>query len=374
MKKVKRSLKILYINAGVLLMGVLLIELIFGGWLSKANRLDGLFIVRDKVIEIDLNGLYPYHKTSISVTKDRYGFRGGPSTYNHPEAIDILCIGGSTTQQAYIEDGYTWPDVLENELRVNGYGFNVANAGIDGQSTFGHIKSFELWFSEVPDLEPEYIFFYVGINDLYREKSLPGSDELERTGFLARARGKIKDNSALYGLFRNISGRMEANRSELTHGNADFENHTYGTEGLIPESEQDDFHIQGLAAYEERLRLLVKYSKELGSTPVFITQPSRRFKFDEKGEVLGLAAPFKRRISGYQFNGVDYYRGLVELNSVTEKVAEANNLLVIEQTRLETLTDECFYDFTHTTPLGSKVIGEHIASGFINFLSNGQCE
>jgi hypothetical protein len=45
MKKVKRSLKILFVNAGILLVGLLVIELIFGGWFSKANRLDGLFIV-----------------------------------------------------------------------------------------------------------------------------------------------------------------------------------------------------------------------------------------------------------------------------------------------------------------------------------------
>ena len=259
-------------------------------------------------------------------------------------------------------------------MKIKGHELNVANAGIDGQSTFGHIKSFELWFSEVPNLKPQYIFFYVGINDLYREKSLPGSDELERTDFFAKVRGKVKDNSALYNLFRSIGGLIEANKSELTHGSAKFEDHAYGTEGLIPESAQGDFHAKGLAAYEARLRLLVEYSKDLGATPVFITQPSRRFKFDEKGEVLGLVAPFKRRISGYEFNGVDYYHGLVELNSVTEKVARSNNLLVIEQTHLDSLTDECFYDFTHTTPLGSKIIGEHIASGFLNFLNSGQPE
>ena len=27
-----------------------------------------------------------------------------------------------------------------------------ANAGVDGQTTYGHIKSFESWFSAIPDL------------------------------------------------------------------------------------------------------------------------------------------------------------------------------------------------------------------------------
>jgi len=364
-----KYLKTFSINILVLLIGVLLIELIFGGWFSRENNLDSLFVTRDRVTKVNLNGLYPYHKLSIEVTNDHYGFRGGRSTYNNPAAIDILCIGGSTTHQVYIEDGYTWPDVLEKQLKKNGYELTVANAGINGQSTFGHIKNFELWFPEVPNLRPQYIFFYVGINDLYRKKTLMISDEIKRTSFLAKVKGRIKDNSALFRLFRNIEGIIEANRAELNHGNISFKDHTYSREGLISELNGDDFYSKGLKSYEARLELLVKYSRGMGATPVFITQPSRRFKFDEKGQVLGLSAPFKKRIAGYQFNGVDYYYSLVELNKVTKKIAKSHGLLVIEQTHLDLLTDESFYDFTHTSPQGSKIIGEHIASEFMNFLN-----
>lgn len=369
MSKMKKYVAILGINTLVLLIGVVVIELIFGSWFSRENKLDRLFVVRDHVAKIELNGFYPYHKPSIEITKDRYGFRGGASTFNNPAAIDILCVGGSTTQQVYIEDGYTWPAVLEKELKTNGIELNVANAGIDGQSTFGHIKNFELWFPEVPDLKPQYIFFYVGINDFHRKGSLAGSDDIMRNSFLARMRGSAKDNSAIYGLLRSVMGMVEADRSELSHTHIKFEEHKYGTEGLIPESNYDDFHMDGLDAFEQRLRLLVKYSQEIGATPVFITQPSRRFKFDGKNEVSGLSSPFKRRILGYNFNGIDYYRGMIEMNKVIKKVAESHHLLVIEQTKLGLLTDESFYDFTHTTPLGSEIIGKHVASSFMNYLN-----
>ncbi|MDW3192752.1 MAG: GDSL-type esterase/lipase family protein [Cytophagales bacterium] len=368
MAKMKKYVRILLINMLLLLIGLMGVELIFGGWFSQENKLNSLFVVRDRVTEFELNGLYPYHKPTIKITKDRYGFRGGASTYNNPAAIDILCIGGSTTQQTYVEDGYTWPDVLEKELKKNGLDLNVANAGIDGQSTFGHIKNFELWFSQVPDLNPDYIFFYVGINDFHRSRALAGSDEIMRNDFSSKVIGSIKNNGAIYRLFRYIYGMIEASRSELTHGKVVFKDHDYVKNGLLPESIAKEILTAGLGAYEQRLRKLVMYSEEIGATPVFITQPSRRFKFNEKGEVLGLSSPFKKKLSGYKFNGVDYYEGMLEMNEIVKNVADSYKLLVIDQTGLDFLTDEHFYDFTHTTPLGSKLIGKHIASVFMESL------
>lgn len=370
MIKVIESVRVLAVNLLVLVIGLLAIELIFGNWISDNNNLNRLFVVRDRVVTMELNDLYPYHKSSISVTKDQFGFRGGPSTYNNPAAIDILCVGGSTTQQIYVEDGYTWPDVLEQQLKKNGIKLNVANAGIDGQSTFGHIKSFELWFSEVPDLKPDYIFFYVGINDFHRSQALAGSDEIMRISFLAKARGRMKNNSAIYRLFRDLNGMLEASKAGLGHGSVVFENHDYSKNGLLPDPIAKDILATGLGAYEQRLRQLVKYCEEMEAIPVFITQPSRRFKFNDEGEVLGLSSPFKKKLSGHEYNGVDYYKGMIEMNEIIKKVADSYELLVIDQTSLDLFTDEDFYDFTHTTPVGSKLIGEHIASGFMNSLNN----
>lgn len=372
MNKVKKSIRILRINTMVLLMGVLILELIFGGWFNKQNNLDSLFVVRDRVVKVDLNGLYSYHKSTISVTKDRYGFRGGASTYNNPAAIDILCVGGSTTQQIYVEDGHTWPDVLENELKASGVELNVANAGIDGQSTFGHIKNFELWFPEISELKPQYVFFYVGVNDFFRPSSRLGSDDIKRNNFVSRLRGKLKDNSALYRGYRTVLGMIEADRQELTHSRIKFEEIQYSKGDSWSSADFDAFFDDRLEAYYERLKLLVKHSQTLGAIPVFITQPSRRFKFDEANEVIGHTKKFEVKNSGYQLDGTDYYYLLKEMNKVIEKVANEGDWLVINQTDLRTFSDDDYYDFTHTTPSGSLKIGGHMAQRFLEYLGEVQ--
>ena len=42
----------------------------------------------------------------------------------------------------------------------NGKDVYVVNAGVDGQSTVGHIKNFDWWFPNIPDLKVKYFLFY----------------------------------------------------------------------------------------------------------------------------------------------------------------------------------------------------------------------
>ena len=50
----------------------------------------------------------------------------------------ILTIGGSTTDQRFVSDGYTFQDYLYINLNKE---FKIYNGGVDGQSTLGHIYS-----------------------------------------------------------------------------------------------------------------------------------------------------------------------------------------------------------------------------------------
>jgi lysophospholipase L1-like esterase len=366
----RNKLKVVFIN--LVILGVLLtvIELIFGGWLAKSNNLNHLLVQKNESIEIDISKLYSNDKDIIKVSWDKFGFRGGPEVFNHPENIDILCIGGSTTMQLYVEDGKTWPDVLEKELLANDLDLHLANAGINGQSTFGHIRDFELWFPQVPNLHPKYILFYIGINDFHIQKGKAGSDEIGTKGF-SSLKENIRDNSALYSLYRVINGAWLAHQYESDHSKVEFNTHEYGTHGLIDTLEFHSFFQNRLVTYQQRLERLVSLSAEMGAIPVFITQPSRRFKFNENGQVIGIQKAFKQDFSGYQLNGTDYYNILVEMNKVVMQVAKENGLTVIDQTHENIWSDEDFYDFSHTTPKGSEKIAQHIASHLLPLL-NGQ--
>lgn len=109
-----------------------------------------------------------YHagSTTFLYRRDRYGLRGD---YGSLSQIDILAIGGSTTNELHIGEGQTWTDVLAENFRANGRAVTVANAGVDGHSTVGHLCSFEGWFPALPELRPRYVLAYIGINDIHLE-------------------------------------------------------------------------------------------------------------------------------------------------------------------------------------------------------------
>jgi len=103
-----------------------------------------------------------YYRPGSSVVyyrRDASGYRG----FDRDSRPILLTIGGSTTDQKYVSDNETWQFVLEAEL---GNKINVVNAGVDGQSTFGHLVSVRDWHSsEFKGGKVHGILFYFGVND-----------------------------------------------------------------------------------------------------------------------------------------------------------------------------------------------------------------
>ena len=40
------------------------------------------------------------------------------------------------------------------------------------EASVGHIKNLKWWFPYVPDLHPKYILYYIGINELIKNKKI----------------------------------------------------------------------------------------------------------------------------------------------------------------------------------------------------------
>jgi hypothetical protein len=93
-----KFIKTLFLNLTVLIVLFIIIELIFGSWIFKKNHLRNLNIPFDVELKYSVEKLYPNNNEKITYSRDKYGLRG-VSTFNHPEKIDILTIGGSNTVQ-----------------------------------------------------------------------------------------------------------------------------------------------------------------------------------------------------------------------------------------------------------------------------------
>jgi hypothetical protein len=345
MKPYRRALAIVAVNLAVLAVGIGILELRFGAWLNPL-RLNRLNLVKARTLTFDVSGLYEGPSPLITYSRDQYGLRG---TYgSDPARIDLLTVGGSTTDQRYLADGATWQDVLQEQFAAIGRPLMVANAGVDGQSTFGHIKNFDWWFPYIPHLKPKYILYNVGLNDFYVDVSPSPYDDLVRPSLVAT----MKDNSALWHLVRTASGAYQAARVlKIGHRRIDFEAVQWTNEPL-----QDGytFIAPRLDGYAARLRILVDRTRRLGSTPIFVSQPSRHFRRTPQG-IQGRAelTPY----AGRQINGVDRYYMMRLFIQVMEAVCRERNAAFIDLAADTDWTDHDFYDFNHTTPAGARKLG-----------------
>ena len=354
----KSILKTLAINAAVLFTGILILELSLGEWLNT-GRLNRLNIHKDREFRYDVSGLYEDPDPIITYSTDEYGLRGSHATADN---IDLLTVGGSTTEQRLIRDGATWQDVLQQQFEQTGIHVIVANAGVDGQSTYGHIKNFKWWFNDIPGLAPDYILFYVGINDFHKE----AGDEYDVLLEDFNLGQSIKDNSAIWYLIRTIRGTYFARVRKLVHQPIDF-NELQWTQKA--RHENHEFMKPRLDAYANRLRILADLSQELGAAPIFVSQPTRHYRVSPAG-IEGHSRTGS--YDGHKYNGVDYYHMIRRLDAVTKAVAIEKNAIFVDLGGHADWTDTDFYDYSHMTPQGAIKVGTLLYEALKNTIPDGE--
>jgi hypothetical protein len=346
----KQIPKIILSNIIVLVIGLLMLEIIFGNWFSP-HQLNRLHLMRDVSRSYDLNGLYPTENNIIIYKRDKYGLRG---VYTSTKSIDILTVGGSTADQRYITEGQTWQDILAKEFLAKGKSVSVVNAGVDGQSTYGHLKNFDWWFPSIPNLKTKYVLFYVGLNDFYKDD---GNEYDDLVG-TSSSGTTIKEFSALYYLYRTIEGMYEANLvANIGHSTIDFSDIEWKVSKPNIQNHEELMRDR-LLSYRDRLKLLNKKVRELGAIPIYVTQPSRNYKL-VNGNIMG-RSDFLFEYEGVDINAVDYFYMMQLLNETTLEACEEVGGIPIDLANGVEWEDADFYDFSHNSPPGAEKIGRYL--------------
>ncbi|MBR9970904.1 SGNH/GDSL hydrolase family protein [Magnetospirillum sulfuroxidans] len=328
-------LKIVSINFGLLLVFLAAAEFLFGTWFST-DPLDQLGLPRGTSTIVSAKPLYPGGDEFV-YRRDHWGFRGD---HGDPSRITILTVGGSTTNQLYLPEEQTWQQVLERQFHDNGRAdVVVANAGVDGQSTVGHLQSLRDWFPHVPGLKPRFVLAYVGINDT--QVSGTWVDTLRHYS-LNRI---VKQKSAIFRLSRQISGMVVASRARLRHQAVDYAAAKWTETGAqaVPSGDSN------VAQYQQRLKLMADEIHAMGAVPVFITQTRGDFK-KAGGKIVGM-------VTEDGPNGIDQYQALMPYNAATRDVCRENGLLCLDLARDLAFEDGDFYDYLHNSPAGAEKIG-----------------
>lgn len=325
-------------NLAVLVAGLLVLELAFGGWLRR-DSLYRLGPLRDVAMHYDVSRIYETPTPRITYSRDKYGFRGRYG--GDAGAIEMLTVGGSTTDQRYIDDGRTWQDLLQARFAEAGRSIVIANAGLDGQSTVGHLQAFDWWFPNIPHLKPRFILFYVGINDFYVRDG-EARDTMD-TALMAA----LQNNSAVWRLTRTLWGVYLAEFVfGIGHRRVDFAHLSWTREGL---QRDYGFMNEHLAAYAARLSALVDKTRRFGSEPIFVSQPTHHVRWVENN-IEGDATV--SAYAGHDINGVDRYKMMRCMDATMDEVSRARHVPFIDLAGYARWDDTDFYDFQHMTPSG----------------------
>jgi len=308
------------------------------GW-GRTLRLN---LIRGRSYDYAVGDLYWAKWRTVRYVRDQYGLRGDCEP---PSRIDILTIGGSTTDQRFLPQHATFQSVMEGELsRSAGRRICVGNAGVDGHSTYGHLRPFGDWFPLIPGLRPKLFVFSIGINDADFTSGGPNDFEdrvLGKAGWLKELR------VVQLGLWvRDLVSSAVGRRPEYAgHRRVDWRTLDYSQAELGRSTPERA--ARNAAGFRIRLRRLLADAHAMGGDVVCVTQPHRFVRLVD-GKKRGL------RLRGESYGGLDFDYSLRLINKVMLEECGAARLVDLYSADFD---DGDFYDLVHATPSGARKIG-----------------
>ena len=154
--------KIVIINFFIGLILFISIELTFGYWFDEDNL--GPYMREYRMRKSNYSITYEEKKYEFIYKRNYYGFRGDEVPL---EKISAVFMGGSTADERYKPDQFTITGLINNKISNEAKDVKLFNAGIEGQTTRGHMANLKFWFPKLKNFKPKYLIYYIGINDQY---------------------------------------------------------------------------------------------------------------------------------------------------------------------------------------------------------------
>ena len=343
-----KVLKIIIINFLLIVLVLSVAELYLKNESNKWLDPQSIGVIRNRSVVYSTN--FYEVEGSITYVRDEYGLRDNCE----PKDINILTIGGSTSDQRYVEFSKTFQVILEKKLSEQlDRKICVSNAGVDGHSTYAHLISFDSWFPIIDQLNPDIYLLYIGINDAFfigEEKKpvvLNTTQKENEQSFIE----ELEIYSMYQKILKLISGNFIA-REFAGHNSVKLSNDKYTINELNPATPKLSF--ENAENFRKRLKQLLDKIDNLDGEFLCVTQPHRFVKLiDDKK--YGIENVFSKK--EIIFSGLDYDYALNEINTVLFEECGRNNLIDLYSYNFKDLH---FYDYAHTTPSGSEEIGNEL--------------
>lgn len=351
------------------LFGLILSFLILEIFLRFYNPF-GFRIKSDKIV------LYPYKKylmensslrgvdSTIKHTRNSLGLRGPNPPADFASALTVVAVGGSTTEGFYLSDGKTWPERLSEKLSVEFPGIWINNAGLDGQSSYGHIVFTRDYLSK---LKPKIAVFYCGLNDVglsamnRYDSSLTGEGDSLPKKLLRFLTSKSEVFSTAANLYLYFSSRKAA----ITHGNL---NPLKAERRHLSRSEIKsllDTEKNKVKDYGSRLSELVRICRGNGIEPVFISQSS----LCSAGKDISTGVEMGGISLENKFGSCEAFGEILSLyNNKMHETAIAEKVFFIDAASMMPKDSSLYYDLFHFNNAGADIFAQKISGPFSTFL------
>ncbi|MDO8714702.1 MAG: SGNH/GDSL hydrolase family protein [Polynucleobacter sp.] len=316
-----------------------------GPW-SEVEKIN---VLRNFEYKYRLNGLYPAGQQWVRYKRNAYGLR---DDCGDPNNIDILTVGGSTTDQRYVLDESTYQFVLAGLLsQVTGKKICVTNAGVDGHSTYGHLEAFKNWFPLIPGMHPKYALLYVGLNDANFDRPNnfnPGFDANDQSSIKSFLKGQriVRLLMPLYNYIKD--GAANEGPAYAGHNPRKFIDSDYSVTLLNSETLKKS--KVNAEIFGERLTLILGEISKMNAEPICVTQ-HYLYSINKDGINYGIPS-----VIGKDYSGLNYDYSLREINDLIYKLCGER---VVDLYPLYH-DPKYFYDGVHTTDKGSEFIGKNI--------------
>jgi len=302
--------------------------------------------------------------TKSKYSRDKNGYRPFKSIDETNELI--FTIGGSTTDQKYVDDEKTWQRIMEKSANIS-----VINGGVEGQSSYGHLLAIKNWHAKVLPLEKvNKIIFYLGINDTRFSKSLETAkgNIYDSPNTFLRLKSYISRRSFLYSKLRKARFKFDVLRGTKLVSPDGITIAGHGTrnpiflknsiKSNIPLSNKDE-----IREYKELFSNLLKVSKStFTNAEIYIVQQQDPKCRIERNSVFVNVT--EKDIKNYCSSLASIFFAQEEVIKNLNKLSKLN-ISIIKMYKDNPISKEGFYDGIHTNIKGSSMIAEYLLKKII---------
>ncbi len=277
-----------------------------------------------------------------------------------PGVIRLVVLGGSAAFDMYAKEGRDWPHLIEEYLRAQGHtNVEVINAGTPGHATFDSLGRL---YSELWTFEPDYVLVYHAWNDIKYFHRLDSQTTLLRTqrpAMVTNDGGRpMVSNPFIYYWgpadrllsYSELYVRLRSQYLFWRIGKP-------GSEGVVTDvnTYASTYSAYGPRQYGLNLHLIMSAARHIRARGILATQARLVTQSNTPAEKEKIAYEL------VELSPEALLRAFEDSDRAIFKVAQANDVPVLDLSGIFTGRSELFEDHVHTTAAGSEALARATA-------------